>query len=126
MATPGCSPAVPAPAIQDILLQQREERLHGRVVGAGRYPAHRATQYIHRQRHGASTGAKLTAAIGVNHCVARTALFDSIIECVDGKLRSHAVRHTLTDDPVGEGVLNHAQIQFPGSRRMFGDISQPH
>src|SRR3712207_7145716 len=41
----------PALAVQDVLLQQAEERLHGGVVGARSNPAHRSAQLRRSEEH---------------------------------------------------------------------------
>ena len=59
----------PAAAVQDVLLQQREEVLHGGVVGAGTNPAHRPALAGVAQGPDVGVGPELTAAVGVHHGV---------------------------------------------------------
>jgi hypothetical protein len=63
----------PAPAVQDVLLQQAEERLHGGVVLAGADAAHRPAQLRLPQRSDVGVRAELAAAVGVHHGLDRAA-----------------------------------------------------
>jgi len=58
------SPSVP---FQHVLLRQREERFHRRVVSRGRHPAHRAREVVCGQHRPKSPGPELAAAVGVDN-----------------------------------------------------------
>jgi len=57
---------VPALPVQDVLLQQGEEGLHGGVVTARADPAHRADEPVVGQGADEGPGTKLTAPVRMN------------------------------------------------------------
>ena len=57
---------VPARAVQDGLLQQREEALHGGVVPGGPDPAHGSDHVVATQGENESPASKLTSPVAVN------------------------------------------------------------
>jgi hypothetical protein len=52
--------------VEDVLLEQGEERFHGGVVAAGSDPTHRAAQLMDFKDPDVPLGPELTAAIAVN------------------------------------------------------------
>src|SRR3972149_9235484 len=56
---------LPALPVQDVVLQQREERLHGGVVGTGSDPAHRADEAVVPQQAKELPRTELAPSVGV-------------------------------------------------------------
>src|SRR3954468_9638800 len=59
-------PGLPALSVEDVALQQGEERLHGGVVGAGPGATHRPDQAVVAKEPDELLGAELATAVGVN------------------------------------------------------------
>jgi hypothetical protein len=56
----------PAPAVQDVLLEQRVEGLHGGVVAGRRDPAHRPGEVARLEHRHEGPRSKLAPAVGMN------------------------------------------------------------
>jgi hypothetical protein len=122
---PELLPDLPAAPVEDVLLQQREERLHRRVVGAGPDAAHRAAQLVVVEGLDEGVGPELAAAVGMHHSRDRSASQDGAGEGADGQLGGHPVGHGVADDPSAAGILDRAEVKLPLRRGVFGDVGQP-
>src|SRR5690606_2322565 len=93
---PELLPGGPVPAIQDVLLQQREERLHGRVVPGSTHATHRSDHVVSVQGVDEFPAAKLRSAIRVHDATGDvTAPGDGAVERGDSEPGLH---------PVADGV----------------------
>src|SRR5436190_4085085 len=70
--------AAPASTVEHVPLQQREERLHGGVVGTGPGAAHRADQAVVPQQANELPRAELATSVGVHHGATRTSELDRV------------------------------------------------
>ena len=103
----------PAAAVEDVLLEQRVERLHRGVVAGGRDPAHRPGEPVRLEHRPEGPRAKLAAAVGVNdHGAVRLAASDRRAQRRDGEVGGHPVADRVADDPVGEHVLDAAAVEL--------------
>ncbi len=71
---------------------------------------------------------KLAAPIGVQDAAGNlTAASDGVADGVDGQLRGYPIRDRVTDDAVGEHVLDRAAVELAlGGGAVLGDVGQPH
>ena len=116
----------PRLAVEQILPQEREERLHRRVVTGGGDPAHRSAQAMPAQCLGVGPASKLTTPIAVDHTscnVASTA--DRVLQSSNGEVAGHPWSHRIADDAVAEHVLDRAQVELALTGGMLGDVGQP-
>ena len=116
----------PAAAVQDVLLQQREEGLHRGVVGAGPDPAHRPVQAggcaARGRRRESGTGCPDRSA---RRCRPAGAARP---RCARAATASWAVIREVdrvADDPVGADVLDRAQVELALGGGVLGDVGQP-
>ena len=116
----------PAAAVEDVLLQQAEERLHGGVVGAGPDPAHRPAQPVPRagsgRRRGTGTGCRGRSARRSPTGSRRAMALRSASTASCG---GHAGVDGVADDPVGAGVLDRAEVELALGGGVLGDVGQP-
>jgi hypothetical protein len=115
----------PPTPVQDVVLQQAEQGLHCRVVGAGPDASHRAVQASAAEGTEVGVGAELAAAVQVHHRPRGVSQRDGVGERVDGEAGGHGAGHGGADDPVGAGVLDRAQLQLGVGGRVLGDVGQP-
>jgi hypothetical protein len=116
---------LPPLPVEDVLLQEAEERFHRGVVGAGTDPAHRAVQAVLAQGANEGVRAELTASVGVHDCVVRSPQGAGVGDRVDRELGGHPFAHRVADDPGGAGVLDRAEVELAFTGGMFGDVGQP-
>ena len=80
----------PGTAVEHVLLQQREERLHGGVVAGGADAAHRADHGVSVKRTDELPAAELGPAVGVKHAAGDVAASgDRVVQGLDGESRLH-------------------------------------
>src|SRR5680860_776397 len=70
---------LPALTIEHVVLQQSEERLHGRVVSTDPGPTHRTDETTRPQRAYELARTELAAAIGVHHSPEWSAQPDGVV-----------------------------------------------
>src|SRR5690606_6959781 len=101
-----------ASAVQDVLLEQGEEGLHGGVVRGGADLAHRADHPVAGQGPGDLAGTELAAPIGVKDAaVDLTAAGDGDGDRGDDEAGLHPFVDGPPDDPVRPQVLDGAEVQ---------------
>ena len=127
MARRSCSRVWPALAVQDVLLQQREERLHGGVVAAGPDAAHRAGQAVAAQS--VRTKAADRNWLPRSECTTtvpageRSAM--ALRSAETARPGGHPGVHRVADDPVGVDVLDRAEVELALAGGVLGDVGQP-
>ena len=76
----------PRATIQDVFLQQAEERFHRGVVAAGRDPAHRSDHVLAGQSAEELPASKLGSSVAVNHTAGDISSHrDGVLQRVDGQ-----------------------------------------
>jgi hypothetical protein len=85
-----CVAGGPGLSVQDVLLQQRKEALHGRVVGGSGDLAHRADHGVTDQPAVELSGTKLSASTGVDDAAGHfgtvdAASGDGVVQRSDGE-----------------------------------------
>ena len=118
----------PAAPVQDVLLQQREERFHRGVVAGGRRPG----PSIRPGRGGAArpgtsgTGIAIPGRSGPRSRRRRpTRAATALSEGVDGEPGLHPVADGVAHDPAGVDVLDRAQVELALAGGVLGDVGQP-
>ena len=106
----------PALPVEDVLLQQGEERLLRRVVTGRADPAHRADHAVPVQLWSSFLD-RNWPAVDVqdrpgDHRTISAAPREGIVERRDRERGFHARVDAVTDDPVGVHVLDRAQVQL--------------
>ncbi len=117
-------------AIQDGLLQQREERLHGGVVAGRGDLAHGSDQVVTAQCGQELPGPELAAPVAVHDASGHVSTADPAAgnggaECVHGQGRLHSVADGVPHDPVRVHVLDRAQVDLALVGSVLGDVRQP-
>lgn len=86
--------SVPGMAVQDVLLEQGEEALHGRVVAGGTDSAHGSDHAVAVQCVDELPASKLRSPVRVDHAAGDvTAPGHGVVERCDGQPRLHPRRH---------------------------------
>ena len=117
---------VPARAVKDGLLQQREEALHGGVVPGGPDAAHGADHVVATQGENEFPASKLTAPVAMDDAAGDIAAVGYRVgQGLGGQPRLHAGVDAVADDAAGELVLDRAQVELAFAGAVFGDIGQP-
>ncbi len=88
--------------------------------------SHGTAQSVGGQHAGIGRRPKLATSVRMNYRAVRITKNYSMIESIDGQLRSHPGIHRVANNPVGEGVLDRTQVQFPGSRVECSVMSVSH
>ena len=116
----------PDVTVKDVLLQQAEERLHGGVVPGSTDPTHRSDHGMTGKGTYVFPTSKLRSAVGMEHAAgAVTTPGDGVVQCVDCDRGFHPRVDRITDDTVGEHVLDRTNVQFAFKCSMLGDVRQP-
>src|SRR5699024_4822454 len=107
--------AGPALAVEDVALQGREERFHGRVVARRADLAHGADQGLAGQGPLHLPSAELAASIAVEHTSGdvTVAAGDGHLDGGDHEASFHPRGEGPTDDPVRVQVLDRAAVELP-------------
>jgi len=81
----------PGAAVEDVFLQQAEERFHRGVVTAGSDSAHRSDHAVAGQGAQELPASKLRSSVRMHHTSGDvTAHRNSVVQCVDGQARLHS------------------------------------
>lgn len=118
----------PAAGVEDVLLQQREERLHRCVVSCGADASHRADEVEGVECGDELSGPELAASVAVDDAAAdrgQATVGDGVGEGVDGERCLHPVADRVADDPVGADVLDRAEVEPALTGPVLGDVGQP-
>jgi Protein of unknown function (DUF2699). len=118
--------AGPGTTVEDVLLQQGEERFHRGIVTCCADSAHRSDHAVTVQSMDETPGTKLRSTVAVNHASGDvTAPGDRIIEGIDGQSGLHPGVDRIAHDAVGVHVLDRTEVDLPLARPMLGDVRQP-
>lgn len=104
---------VPALAIQDVLLEQGEEALHGGVIAGSPDTAHGADDAVTTQGDNEFSAAKLTSPVAVKHAAGDLrAAGHRVGQGLSGEPRRHPGVHRVADDPFGVHILDRTQVEL--------------
>jgi len=102
-----------ASLVEDVLLEQRVEGLHGRVVRGRDDSSHRSIQLIRLQDPLEGSGPELTASVAVNHHGALgLAPGDGLTKGRAGEIGRLPRVDRVADDAVREDVLDRAEVEL--------------
>lgn len=82
---PELLPGAPPPGIENVLLQQRKERLHRSIVPARPDPSHRPGQTMSAQQAPIGRRPELGSAVGVDDGAGRVAKRDGVAQRAEGE-----------------------------------------
>lgn len=113
-------------AVQDALLEQGEERLHGGVVTCRGDAAHRPDEAVVAEHHHELLGTKLTASVAMDDGAGGPpAQDDRHPQRGHGQLGRHPEVDGVADDPVRRAVLDRAEVDHAFHRPVLRDVDQP-
>ena len=113
-------------AVQDVLLQEAEEALHGGVVSGRADPAHRSDHGMPGESAHVLPASKLRSPVGMQHAAGDvTTPGDRVVQRVDRDAGLHPRVDRIAHDPVGEHVLDRAKVKLAFQRAMLRDVRQP-
>ena len=117
---------LPTLAIEHVLLEQREEGLHGRVVTAGADPAHRSGEAVVLEGADEGLGSKLRSAVGMNyHGVDRMAECNGVAQSRDGQRCGHSIGQAVADDAIRVDVLDGTAVELSLVGPVLCDVGEP-
>jgi hypothetical protein len=117
----------PAAPVQDVALQQREERFHGGVVAGGTDLAHGADHAMPGECPVHLPGAELAAPVRMQDAAGDVAASagDGHLDGRDHEPGLHALVDGPPDDPVREHVLDGTDADLALVGLVLGDVREP-
>src|SRR5690625_541108 len=116
----------PGSAVEDVVLQQGEEALHGRVVTARADSAHRSEHPVPPDRLLHLLRSELRSSIAVQDAASYLAPpGDSAVQSVDRQAGLHSRVDRIPDYPARVDVLDRTQVELALAGAVLGDIGQP-
>jgi len=114
----------PAPTVEHVLLEQREERFHRGVVAGGADSAHGSDEAVAVEFGLEAPRTELAAPVAVNGGVGRVSALDRHPQRRHRELRGHPFVDRVSDDPVRPDVLHGAEIDLALTGRVFGNVGE--
>ena len=116
----------PGLAVEDVLLQESEERLHRGVVTTRPDPAHRAAQPVTFECFTEFPRPELGSSVRMHDHPGRLPpVSHGHLECVDRDPGLHPRVDRVTHDPVGEHIFDRTQVHLSLSGAVLGDVGEP-
>ena len=103
----------PPATVENVLLQQGEERFHGRVIARCADSSHRPDDAVTGQSPSEFLRSELAAAVAVPHASAHvTAPNHSHLEGIDSQPGLHPRADRIANDPRRVGVLDRTEVEL--------------
>jgi hypothetical protein len=115
-------PGFPSLAVEDVLLQAREERLHWCVVAARAGAAHRPDQAVVVESSYEGVRTELATPVRVRNGADWAAEGDGVAQRRDGERGLHPGVHGIADDLAGADVADRAEVELAFVGGVFGDV----
>src|SRR5699024_3507106 len=116
----------PPTTVENVLLQQGEERFHGRVIARCADSSHRPDDAVTGQNPSEFLRSVLPASVAVRHASSHdTAPGHSHLERIDSQPGLHPRADRIADDARGVGVLDRAEVQLALIRMVLRNVGQP-